>query len=478
MAIKSEDADRFLNELEVKDTRTVHGSKHPTHQALPSGELIGQGNGSNDESSRNAFHEATVSTPNDSRHETHETLLGRSHTVSITDDRDSHAEITSRSVLSVDTEQKHPGRKRRRGRGRSRSRSPADGRRSHKERDWDHEWVHDLYRPRHEGGHEWDNDFYRPDHAGARRHRDLCASMASHYRPETEKAQADMYGACQPKKEDSERIENTSFDARGGFGAQNKLTELIDRERQVAKQRLFSDESRIQDACSGQKPKLGTDEQARLTYAELDRQTGEQRAFGVRPQVQGDSTGRSRTGTNTPSKSYHELETEVARLRLEASLTRKFVGKLERRTNLLRSINQRRKLWLAESDADIARQSEMIRMAVGFPAADRFGQQWQSRNISHNSILMNIKKELRAQIEELTTKTWQIVIELPNSRFDSDAAIGGCLPEMEKEKENIVRVMEGREVAKKQAFEDEMQMMQNLHYRPPSGPATTSFGKT
>ena len=473
MAIKSEDADRFLNELEVNDTRAVHGSKHASVF-----ELCFQGNRSNAGSSRNASHEATVFRPNGHRRGIHETLPSASHTISTTDDCDSHAEITSRGVPSVDTEQKHPGRKRRRARGRSRSRSPAGGRRSRKGRNWGHEWVHDLYRPRHEGDHEWDNDFYRPDHAGARRHRDLCASMASHYRPETEKAQADIYGAYQPIKEDSERNKNTSSDARGGLGVQNKLTELIDRERHAANQRLFSDESRIQDACSGQKPTLGTDEQARLIYAELDQQTSEQRAFGVKAPVQGDITGRSSTVTSSQRKSYHELETQVARLRLEASVTRKFIAKLERRSNLLRSINQRRKLWLAQSDADIARQNEMIRMAVGFPAADRFGHQWQSRNISHNSILMNIKKELRAQLEELTTKTCQIVIELPDSRFESDAAIGGCLPEMEKEKEKIVGVMEGREVAKKQAFEDEMQMMQNLHYRPPSGPATTPSGKT
>lgn len=169
-------------------------------------------------------------------------------------------------------------------------------------------------------------------------------------------------------------------------------------------------------------------------------------------------------------KSYEELRTEVAHLRLQATLTKANTAKLERQGGLLRAINQRKKQWLADCDADLARQSVIINMAVNFPAADQFGHQWQRRNISHNSILMNFKKDLRAQIDELTTKTLQRTVEVPPARFTSDVPSVECLNALEKGKDNIVKATEARERVKKKEFEEEMQLML---FKRPMVPATT-----
>ena len=276
---------------------------------------------------------------------------------------------------------------------------------------------------------------------------------------------------CQKPNEDRVEATKTSTDMLRAFrGAQN-IMDLPEKEKRWAAQRLFDVKSHIHD----QKPRqINTDKHARPVKTEIVQQLNQGWTHSLETLVQADHTKSDNLMNNATGKSYNELQTEVARLRLEATLTRANTAKLERQGNLLKAINQRRRSWLAECDNDIGRQNEVIRMAVGFPAADRFGRQWQQRNISHNSLLMNIKKSHRTQIDELTARTLQQMIELPGARFSSDSASTECLSALEEEKERIDKVMESHENVKKHGFEEDMQQM--LTSKQP-GPATTPAAK-
>ena len=152
----------------------------------------------------------------------------------------------------------------------------------------------------------------------------------------------------------------------------------------------------------------------------------------------------SRCEFDDVSRQHHEL----ARIRAE-NIT------LTRRVNLLKEINDRRNRWLAGSDAEIAHQDQLIKMAVG-----KQNERLARRDISHNTLLRNVKTELRSKLEHLCAETVKAAIELPDVAFAENTVRNTILIKFDTDRQRLTCLAEHKELQKKQEFQQEMQLFQ------------------
>ena len=159
------------------------------------------------------------------------------------------------------------------------------------------------------------------------------------------------------------------------------------------------------------------------------------------------------------SQGRQELE-EVSRQQYEWAQLRAENDRLSRRVALLKAINDRRNRWLAASDADIKYQNHLTQMAVGLDlaVANEQSHRLQRRNISHNTLLLNIKNDLRSKQEQVCAEALKAAIELPESAFINDALARDILNKCDRHRQELVQIAHGKEFERKQNFQNEMQM--------------------
>ncbi|KAL8830639.1 MAG: hypothetical protein Q9191_001316 [Dirinaria sp. TL-2023a] len=132
--------------------------------------------------------------------------------------------------------------------------------------------------------------------------------------------------------------------------------------------------------------------------------------------------------------------------------------RLRRRIDLLKAINDRRNRWLAGSDVDITYQNQAIEKAVDMDYAetDERSKRLQRRHISHNTLLRNVKTELRSKLENLCAETTKTVIELPDAAFMKDTMGDIILNKCDSDRHMFMLLAETKETEKKQAFQQEL----------------------
>lgn len=423
----------------------------------------------------------------------------------------------------------------RRERGRSRSRSRERDRRPRREQSWKGEWVHDRYHQR-EIKSELSRGVLAPRAIPGQPKEDAISNREPKFKrtaaPSNERS--NPVNRCSPNKDGErvtsddrgERLEKArqaTPELRGGYGPP-KTTQPSSRmmgiiqlplvkesnveEAQIAQiaarcSRLRSDSS-FQGEPVAKRVCIGSGQETKSMNLEAALQIANHQTTSHELQGKHDVCGSRASVTHVSVKSYNELMDEVCRLQkaldetkavtasnegqLMAALghlqkaldeTKAGTARSERREKLLKRINQRHNTWLTECDADIAREAARRNQGQGkangaSSSGDPHVQARKRREISLSQILLNIKEDVRAQIERLVVRRLKTVIEVLDFGPFMDEFIDSFVVDMDREKTQMSEAAQRREKAKQTEHDNAMQTLQISF--PPGLSAAPSFG--
>lgn len=262
---------------------------------------------------------------------------------------------------------------------------------------------------------------------------------------------------------------------------------LTEDKRKTTKRAHFSDGSHNPDCFVAHKLPVDTDEKAKLTSfkktgvancnfryrgqdraiynasfkpikqpqlfdAESEPQIGSEPICGIESHSQDEFAEYEFTARPT-----EKPEATVARLQRVLIKMHADVTKLKRRDNLFTLINHRRKLWLNEIDLQIGLEEKNMRDATALQVNTQLDKLRKPWSISYSQQCINIRKEIRANMERRIIETIGMVIEMPKLHFLSNTASDKIMHILDREKALMVRDMEQRVASKKRALETEMQ---------------------